>query len=191
MTTQILHQEQPWTPTYWTPTATWSTKRQAAMDSGDDSSWEVRAFAEDTSTSGQLQWPPRSYSCSFCQREFRTAQALGGHMNVHRRERAHQNQLQNQQLRNSTASWRSPQRRESTKPFLESIPDILSWSRSASPPRVQGAVYHPYEKSVSRCKPTSTSQGRFSMCLNKVMGEHVDDTMVDLELRLGRSSCAI
>ncbi|KAE8667972.1 Transcriptional regulator TAC1 [Hibiscus syriacus] len=33
-------------------------------------------------------WQPRSYTCSFCKREFRSAQALGGHMNVHRRERA-------------------------------------------------------------------------------------------------------
>ncbi|OWM68139.1 transcriptional regulator SUPERMAN-like [Punica granatum] len=35
-----------------------------------------------------ISWPPRSYSCSFCKREFRSAQALGGHMNVHRRDRA-------------------------------------------------------------------------------------------------------
>ncbi|XP_051127593.1 transcriptional regulator SUPERMAN-like [Andrographis paniculata] len=33
-------------------------------------------------------WPPRSYTCTFCRREFRSAQALGGHMNVHRRDRA-------------------------------------------------------------------------------------------------------
>ncbi|CAM8922645.1 unnamed protein product [Rhodiola kirilowii] len=32
--------------------------------------------------------PPRMYVCSFCKREFRSAQALGGHMNVHRRDRA-------------------------------------------------------------------------------------------------------
>ncbi|KAI4368397.1 hypothetical protein MLD38_016956 [Melastoma candidum] len=37
---------------------------------------------------GGLSWPPRSYSCTFCKREFRSAQALGGHMNVHRRDRA-------------------------------------------------------------------------------------------------------
>ncbi|KAH9535893.1 hypothetical protein CY35_17G077900 [Sphagnum magellanicum] len=56
----------------------------------DSASWEVGAFgSEDLCSSGmQLQWPPSSYSCSFCHREFRTAQALGGHMNVHRRERA-------------------------------------------------------------------------------------------------------
>ncbi|EPS65508.1 hypothetical protein M569_09274, partial [Genlisea aurea] len=35
-----------------------------------------------------FSWPPRSYCCSFCKREFRSAQALGGHMNVHRRDRA-------------------------------------------------------------------------------------------------------
>ncbi|XP_072987337.1 zinc finger protein 10-like [Typha latifolia] len=52
----------------------------------DDDSWEVRAFAQDSSTA--TTWPPQSYTCTFCRREFRSAQALGGHMNVHRRDRA-------------------------------------------------------------------------------------------------------
>jgi hypothetical protein len=52
-------------------------------------SWEEQAFARDAAAHlGGCVWPPRSYSCSFCQREFRSAQALGGHMNVHRRDRA-------------------------------------------------------------------------------------------------------
>lgn len=58
---------------------------------GSGSSWEERAFAEDAarilSVGGSI-WPPRSYSCNFCKREFRSAQALGGHMNIHRRDRA-------------------------------------------------------------------------------------------------------
>ncbi|CBI33893.3 unnamed protein product, partial [Vitis vinifera] len=54
----------------------------------DDDSWEVRAFAEDTGNIMGTTWPPRSYTCTFCRREFRSAQALGGHMNVHRRDRA-------------------------------------------------------------------------------------------------------
>lgn len=37
-------------------------------------------------------WPPRCYSCSFCKKMFKSAQALGGHMNVHRRDRARLNQ---------------------------------------------------------------------------------------------------
>ncbi|KZV25136.1 Zinc-finger protein 10 [Dorcoceras hygrometricum] len=60
----------------------------AATNSFSDS-WEEQAFAFDAAgTLGGCVWPPRSYSCSFCRREFRSAQALGGHMNVHRRERA-------------------------------------------------------------------------------------------------------
>lgn len=54
-----------------------------------NNSWEEQAFAEDAAGPlGGCVWPPRSYSCSFCRREFRSAQALGGHMNVHRRDRA-------------------------------------------------------------------------------------------------------
>ncbi|EXB36739.1 Transcriptional regulator TAC1 [Morus notabilis] len=36
------------------------------------------------SGSGQV----RSYTCNFCKRGFSNAQALGGHMNIHRRDRA-------------------------------------------------------------------------------------------------------
>ncbi|XP_057475692.1 probable transcriptional regulator RABBIT EARS [Actinidia eriantha] len=61
---------------------------QAKMDPF-NSSWEEQAFADDVAGPlGGFMWPPRSYSCSFCKREFRSAQALGGHMNVHRRDRA-------------------------------------------------------------------------------------------------------
>ncbi|XP_072976251.1 uncharacterized protein [Typha angustifolia] len=50
---------------------------------------EEQDFVEDAASNlGDYIWPPRSYSCSFCRREFRSAQALGGHMNVHRRDRA-------------------------------------------------------------------------------------------------------
>ncbi|XVF23951.1 hypothetical protein REPUB_Repub13aG0084000 [Reevesia pubescens] len=62
---------------------------QVSMNSLSDS-WEEKAFAEDAAAGslGGCIWPPRSYSCSFCWREFRSAQALGGHMNVHRKDRA-------------------------------------------------------------------------------------------------------
>uniref|UniRef100_A0A9I9D770 C2H2-type domain-containing protein n=1 Tax=Cucumis melo TaxID=3656 RepID=A0A9I9D770_CUCME len=68
---------------------------QAHQDEDGDS-WEIRAFAEDTGNIMGTTWPPRFYNCTFCGREFRSAQALGGHMNVHRRDRVrfhHQTQL--------------------------------------------------------------------------------------------------
>ncbi|CAN8286838.1 unnamed protein product [Cochlearia groenlandica] len=42
---------------------------------------------------GLIPWPPKNYTCSFCRRDFRSAQALGGHMNVHRRDRAKLRQI--------------------------------------------------------------------------------------------------
>ncbi|KAG0466468.1 hypothetical protein HPP92_018048 [Vanilla planifolia] len=52
-------------------------------------SWEEETFAKDSAASNMgYTWPPRFYKCSFCRREFRSAQALGGHMNVHRHDRA-------------------------------------------------------------------------------------------------------
>ncbi|KAL6337265.1 hypothetical protein AAG906_036579 [Vitis piasezkii] len=66
-----------------------SSHVQASTNPSYSDSWEEQAFAEDAAGPlGGCIWPPRSYSCSFCKREFRSAQALGGHMNVHRRDRA-------------------------------------------------------------------------------------------------------
>ncbi|KAK7345798.1 hypothetical protein VNO77_16409 [Canavalia gladiata] len=71
-------------------------------------------------------WPARNYACSFCKREFRSAQALGGHMNVHRRDRA--------RLRSSLSTWVSsdqcPKPNPSTKP---NNPSVLPTSSSPSP----------------------------------------------------------
>ncbi|EES10318.1 zinc finger protein 10 [Sorghum bicolor] len=67
------------------PISAWA----AAYGGSSEPSWEEQAFARDAAAHlGGCVWPPRSYSCTFCQREFRSAQALGGHMNVHRRDRA-------------------------------------------------------------------------------------------------------
>ena len=79
-------------------------EEQEEEEQGD--SWELaRAFAEDAIRS--TTWPPRSYTCSFCRREFRSAQALGGHMNVHRRNRVRLHQAQFNQARPAGTSLMS------------------------------------------------------------------------------------
>ncbi|CAM0874255.1 unnamed protein product [Alopecurus aequalis] len=91
----------------------WETAVAAVCDVSSPSSlsWEEQAFARDAAAN-LLVWPPRSYSCTFCRREFRSAQALGGHMNVHRRDRArlrHQDdevQLQEEPLEDSTSTYK-------------------------------------------------------------------------------------
>ncbi|XP_058222308.1 transcriptional regulator SUPERMAN-like [Rhododendron vialii] len=53
----------------------------------DSSSTSANMSFERDKTSGHT-WPQRNYPCAFCKRQFKSAQALGGHMNIHRRERA-------------------------------------------------------------------------------------------------------
>ncbi|XP_076901864.1 uncharacterized protein LOC143556429 [Bidens hawaiensis] len=86
----------------------WNSNSVVANSQEEDDSWEVKAFAEDTRNVMGTTWPPRSYTCTFCKREFRSAQALGGHMNVHRRDRARLHQAQpnfiNPNISSATAS---------------------------------------------------------------------------------------
>ena len=82
-----------------------TTEEEREEEEGD--SWELaRAIAEDAIRS--TAWPPRCYTCSFCRREFRSAQALGGHMNVHRRDRARLHQAQAHAHAHAHAQNQSP-----------------------------------------------------------------------------------
>lgn len=48
-----------------------------------------------TSSSSVSTVTRRMYECTFCKRGFTNAQALGGHMNIHRRDRLNKAKLQN------------------------------------------------------------------------------------------------
>lgn len=105
-------------------------------------------------------WPARNYACSFCKREFRSAQALGGHMNVHRRDRA--------RLRSSLSSWVSDQCPKPNNPatttnykpnnnnptFLSPSPllsdhELLNYAQPSSPP-----LYSPCSLTLSSSSPS-------------------------------------
>ncbi|KAJ8434203.1 hypothetical protein Cgig2_004674 [Carnegiea gigantea] len=84
----------------------YNTTEEEQEEEEEGDSWELaRAFAEDAIRS--TTWPPRSCTCSFCRREFRSAQALGGHMNVHRRDRVRLQQAQFNQDRPAGTSLMS------------------------------------------------------------------------------------
>ncbi|XP_021768589.1 transcriptional regulator SUPERMAN-like [Chenopodium quinoa] len=96
-------------------------------------------------------WPPKYYSCSFCQREFRSAQALGGHMNIHRRDRA---RLRDLSLNNnsliSNEFDQNPNPNPNSNPNLNPNPNpnsnpIITFSSSSSSPTNNNNIYaHQY-----------------------------------------------
>lgn len=59
-------------------------------EAGQSSSSSSSAGGDDLVGKDSTAWSAvqRTYTCTFCRRVFRSAQALGGHMNIHRRERA-------------------------------------------------------------------------------------------------------
>lgn len=53
-----------------------------------DKSQQFMSWADEEEEEEQPQSQARSYDCTFCKRGFSNAQALGGHMNLHRKDRA-------------------------------------------------------------------------------------------------------
>lgn len=115
-------------------------------------SWEEQAFAEDERFGGCI-WPPRSYSCSFCSREFRSAQALGGHMNVHRRDRARLKQPPSPHKTDETSldhqnSFTSSLAYSNTNPNSDDLRILASEAKLAPPSLIQENS-PPYDSCIS------------------------------------------
>lgn len=139
-------------------------------------------------------WISRSYTCSFCKREFRSAQALGGHMNVHRRDRA--------RLRQFSPPW-DPSLGQNPNPnskpnYSINVPNLnmpppsnlstregdeLSPLLRNSPPLISPLAFF----SSSSSSPTTSAEEKvvMRMGLGVGLGLGVEDAGLDLELRLG------
>ncbi|CAL5386595.1 unnamed protein product [Camellia sinensis] len=62
-----------------------------------DQAQAVVSTTTDDQQQGPRQAQARSYECTFCKRGFSNAQALGGHMNIHRKDKAKLKQASNYQ----------------------------------------------------------------------------------------------
>lgn len=138
--------------------------------------WELQHQFEEPF--GGFAWPPRSYTCTFCRREFRSAQALGGHMNVHRRDRARVKQstenLDHHQKQHVTTT--NSNQENSTKQQRGNSLIVFACLRKEEPytssSRVSGFKKH---KKSSGVPPAALPLQRSSSSVDHI----------DLELRLG------
>jgi len=142
-------------------------------------SWEEKAFAEDAARNilNGSMWPPRFYSCNFCKREFRSAQALGGHMNIHRRDRARLKQnlspQKNNDLINSSLGNHYFSAKVSSKPCSSPATTLITTRRrSLSPSRIISTIVNAREDKFldcNDCVETSLSLGMFGQKSSTVL----------------------
>ncbi|RLM86371.1 putative transcriptional regulator RABBIT EARS [Panicum miliaceum] len=126
-------------------------------------SWEELAFAQDAAGHlGGCVWPPRSYTCTFCRREFRSAQALGGHMNVHRRDRARLRQCASP---DHEAIIQDAQNKQQQYPSI-----------AVPPPADHHQLLQPQPKAVLISAPKSTTCCDHEAACNKAKGAVISTT---------------
>ncbi|XP_047949427.1 transcriptional regulator SUPERMAN-like [Salvia hispanica] len=129
-----------------------------------------------------VAWPPRSYVCTFCKREFRCAQALGGHMNVHRRDRA---RLRQSPPRDSGGNYAPFNLNLEPNPSFHSNP---SSSPSSSPPA--SMKFPHFTPKLATPTPITTdfmkvraAKGLLDLEIGLISSSNEEE--LDLELRLG------
>ncbi|CAL5081402.1 unnamed protein product [Urochloa decumbens] len=139
-----------------------------------------------------------SHTCGYCKREFRSAQGLGGHMNVHRMDRARLIHHQCSSHRLSLAAASPPPNPNHSRTVL----DLLGSGRPCS--RTHGAA-NDGGPSVPASAATKLGVCRFSSASSAAVkdievmknlgmrmeacshGDGAEEHVVDLELRLGNS----
>ncbi|KAK9057369.1 hypothetical protein SSX86_022209 [Deinandra increscens subsp. villosa] len=170
------------------------------MDHKFKSKWENNnfIFEKDYRYDG-TSWRQRSFVCNFCKKEFNSAQALGGHMNVHRRDRARLRQSSpstDPPNPNPNPNFSSPPSSLMCLPFNTFHPSLFSLDISAPSLSVNT------EEKVQKMPPNApqvawnfldqeTETRVWKKKENfKKMGLLKDEKIemgLDLELRLGRS----
>lgn len=69
----------------------------------------------------------RAYTCNFCKRGFSNAQALGGHMNIHRKDRAKLRQItEDERLQSLDMEKKNPLIHLDHQPFAEKLCQLKS-----------------------------------------------------------------
>ncbi|KAG6393398.1 hypothetical protein SASPL_147639 [Salvia splendens] len=125
----------------------------------------------------------RSYDCSFCKRGFTNAQALGGHMNIHRKDKAKTKQ-KNETSNKSKENPRFKQQQVSSPPHHHHHYQQMNYQvylPSSNPSSRAGNSYSPLSRPEEadlwlRVGASPPAAGG---------GSNVEETEVDLELRLG------
>jgi len=157
------------------------------MESDHDHQAAISENPSDGEDQGASHVTPRSYECNFCRRGFSNAQALGGHMNIHRKDKA---KLKQQQSSNQTQVQPSLDKgvppQDQTKSGEE--PPKWNWNVS-SEEHVSSGATHTRQLPLFEESPTSSETLKPPQGQNTTEGALIstrDSSLeLDLELRPG------
>lgn len=138
----------------------------------------------------------RSYQCVFCKRGFTTAQALGGHMNIHRKDRAKTSTRPSTTKQEESNNFTGPR-------FYQPISSYTPWYAAAQGAQIHYRTFFPASTSsihdqnslrtipfgedccMSLSLQFGTAKFGEEMEKKRRSSESEDDGSLDLELRLG------
>ncbi|KAG5240654.1 zinc finger family protein [Salix suchowensis] len=170
--------------------------------SGEEMNYESQEQVKEDLSINTTTTAKRSYECSFCKRGFTNAQALGGHMNIHRKDRVNRTKGKNLASSSSNPRYMVPNSSTHTNyyPFMEAQRNYEMYFQppAGSSPRQPYSNYkhgnHNFLGPRSQSlrvneelwgKGLSLKTG-FSNIQDSEGNRRVsDDDEVDLELRLG------
>ncbi|KAL2328783.1 hypothetical protein Fmac_022210 [Flemingia macrophylla] len=152
-----------------------------------------QATPSENSTDGEDQdashVTSRSYECNFCRRGFSNAQALGGHMNIHRKDKAKLKQQQQQQQSSISNQTQSSLDKVIPQDQAMSGETKWNWNVSSQQDHASFRATHTRQLPLFAEAPTSSEtqnppQGQ-NTTEQALLPRQDSSSELDLELRLG------
>ncbi|XP_020236838.1 transcriptional regulator TAC1 [Cajanus cajan] len=154
-----------------------------------------QAAPSENSTEGEDQGAShvtsRSYECNFCRRGFSNAQALGGHMNIHRKDKAKLKQQQQQQQQSSISNQTEPSL-DKVIPQDQAMSGEANWNWNVSSQQEHASSRAIHTKQLPLFAESPTSSETQNSPLGQTTTEQTllprqdsSSEELDLELRLG------
>ncbi|KAL2486448.1 C2H2 and C2HC zinc fingers superfamily protein [Abeliophyllum distichum] len=144
---------------------------------------------EQTSSENQGEKQVKSYECTFCKKGFSNAQALGGHMNIHRKDKAKMKQSSKDQTSKkflTIHTTRPDNTVDISGSFESNLTNVPSVSPSSKMKRI--ATWPCISSSEDRKSPRGEGEtASKSVEISKRTPEELStgQEILDLELRLG------
>ncbi|XP_044484247.1 transcriptional regulator SUPERMAN-like [Mangifera indica] len=174
-----------------------SAGKQGSSDTSSEENDCLVQVKEDTAAT------KRSYECTFCKQGFTNAQALGGHMNIHRKDRAKRKQVTGSSFSKKPMAINDEHLNPRYIPPISAVYELKRKPLMYNPPSASSprpSITHQNDREFLLPRPQSSSTneevlgGNLSLGIGQTCVEDdqvnrviMKEDELDLELRLGQN----